>query len=93
MPVLFEISKRYSTSVAGIALALLGVPLALTAHRKETSIGFALSVIIAFAYFLLMIFIETFKHDAAAYPHLLIWLPNVLFIGLGCWLFWRRMKN
>ncbi len=93
MPVLFEIQKRYSFSVAGFALALLGVPLAITAHRKETSIGFLISMGIAFSYFVLLIFVETFKNDVSALPHLLIWLPNFLFIGLGLYLFWRMNRR
>ena len=35
-----EISKRFSFSLASLAFALIGIPLAITAHRRETSIGF-----------------------------------------------------
>ena len=34
-----EVSKRFSTGLASLAFALFAVPLAITAHRKETSIG------------------------------------------------------
>ncbi len=37
-----EINKRFSVSLACFAFALIAVPLGITAHRKETSVGFAL---------------------------------------------------
>ena len=39
-----EMNKRYSFSLASFAFALIGVPLAITAHRKETSVGMLLSL-------------------------------------------------
>ena len=35
-----EVSKRFSAALASLAFALFAVPMAITAHRKETSVGF-----------------------------------------------------
>ena len=86
-------SKRFSFSLASFAFALIGVPLAITAHRKETSVGFMLSLGVAFTYFLLILIADTLKHNPKVHPELLIWAPNVIFIGLGAWLFLRLSRK
>jgi LPS export ABC transporter permease LptF len=90
---LTEVNKRFSFSLASFAFALVGVPLAITAHRKETSVGFLFSLIVAFVYFFFIIMANTVRDNPAFYPHLLIWSPNVVFIGLGIWLFRRLSKK
>lgn len=87
-----EMSKRFSFSLASLAFALIGVPLAITAHRKETSVGFLLSLAVAFVYFFFIILADTVRGNPKMHPELLIWLPNLLFIGLGLWLF-RRLNR
>ncbi len=84
-----EYNKRFSTSLACLAFALIAIPLGITTHRKETSAGFALSLSVAFTYFFFIIMADTFRGNASAYPAVLIWVPNVLFIALGSFLFWR----
>lgn len=88
-----ELNKRFSISFATIAFALIAVPLGITAHRKETSIGFALSLAIAFGYFFFIIIADTFRSNPDAYPVLLIWLPNIIFTSLGYFLFRRLIRN
>jgi len=91
--ILTEIHKRYSFSMACLTFALVAVPLGVTAQRRETSIGFALSLVIATVYFLFIIIAETYGDTPGARPHLLMWVPNVFFIGLGSMLFWRLSRK
>lgn len=88
-----ELSKRISTSLACIAFALVAIPLGVTAHRKETSVGFAISLAVAFTYFFFIILADTFRDNAKALPVLLIWMPNIIFITLGSVLFYRLTKR
>ncbi len=88
-----ELNKRFSVSLACAAFALIAIPLGVTTHRKETSVGFALSLIVAFSYFFFIIMADTFRGNAAAHPTVLIWIPNVLFSILGAWLFWRLSRR
>jgi lipopolysaccharide export system permease protein len=88
-----EVSKRFSLSLAALSFALIAVPLGITAHRKETSVGFALSLAIAFGYFFFIIIADTFRDDAKAMPVLLVWLPNILFTSLGVYLFIRLARR
>ena len=88
-----EVNKRFSLSLASIALGLMAVPLAVTAQRKETAVGFLFSVLIGFGFFFFIAMADMLRDKPAAYPYLLMWLPNVLFIGLGGWLFYRLAKK
>jgi len=88
-----EFNKRFSASLACVAFALIAIPLGITTHRKETSVGFALSLVVAFTYFFFIIMADTFRGNAAAYPALLIWMPNIIFMSLGAFLFWRLSKK
>lgn len=88
-----ELNKRFSASLACVAFALIAIPLGITTHRKETSVGFAISLIVAFTYFFFIIMADTFRGNAAAFPALLIWAPNVIFMTLGAILFWRLAKK
>ncbi len=87
--VMSEISKRFSMSLASLAFALIAIPLGITAQRKETSVGFGISLALAFTYFFFVVLAEMLRGNVNAYPYLLIWIPNVLFISIGSWLLMR----
>jgi lipopolysaccharide export system permease protein len=36
---------------------------------------------------------DMMKEREYLYPHLLVWLPNLLFLGLGLRLFWKLSKR
>ncbi len=84
-----EMSKRVSLSLACIAFAIVAMPLGVTAQRKETSVGFVISLALAFGYFFFVVLAEMLRDDAALHPYLLLWVPNLLFIGIGTWLLLR----
>jgi LPS export ABC transporter permease LptF len=88
-----EISKRFSFPFSCLAFALIGVPLGVTAHRRETSVGFAMSLIVGVFYFLFIIFANTLRANPKLHPELLVWFPNVLFLVLGAWLFQRLRRQ
>ena len=88
-----ELNKRMSFSMACLTFVLIGIPLGVTAQRRETSIGFLLSLVIAIVYFLFIIIADTMRDNPGAKPHLLMWLPNVIFVGLGLILFLRLSRK
>ena len=88
-----ELSKRFSFSLACLTFCLVGIPLGITAHRRETAVGFVLSLIVASLYFFFIIIGDTLSGRSGPLPHLFIWAPNVLFLGLGAWMFRRLNKR
>ena len=88
-----EINKRFSFPFACIAFAIIGVPLGITAHRRETSVGFAMGLIVAVSYFLFVIIGDTLRENPKVHPELLVWFPNVLFFVLGTFLFRRLARQ
>ncbi|GEP43219.1 LptF/LptG family permease [Brevifollis gellanilyticus] len=88
-----ELNKRYSFSLACLTFALVGIPLGVTAQRRETSTGFALSLITATVYIGFIIFGDTMNEKPGSFPHLIMWLPNVLFLGIGGWLFYKLSRK
>jgi lipopolysaccharide export system permease protein len=90
---LTELSKRYSFSLACFTFALVGIPLGVTAQRRETSSGFALSLITATVYIVFIILADTLNDKPAAMPHLIMWAPNVIFLGIGGWLFYKLSRK
>lgn len=90
---LTEVSKRYSFSLACITFALIGIPLGITAQRRETTAGFVLSLVTALAYYFFILLADMFNEKPSVYPHLLMWLPNFVFLGLGGWMFYKLSKK
>ena len=54
-----------------------------TAQRRETSTGFALSLITATVYLVFIILADTLNDKPSAMPHLIMWAPNLIFLGIG----------
>lgn len=84
---LSEITKRYSFSMACLAFAFVGVPLALKTRRQDTSAGLILSMLIAAGYFLSTFIADQFQTTTAT--AIALWSPNVVCILLGLILFRR----
>lgn len=88
-----ELNKRLSLALATLAFALLAVPLGITAQRKETSVGFAISLGIAMLYFIILIAADMARNRAHLHPELLVWAPNVIFFAIGAYRFAQLAKK
>jgi lipopolysaccharide export system permease protein len=88
-----ELNKRYSFSLACLTFALVGIPLGVTAQRRETSVGFALSLVVALSYMLFILVGDILSDKPSSFPHLLMWAPNVLFLTIGGVMFYRLSRK
>ncbi len=86
------ITSRQSFSLACLAFAIIGVPLGIGARRKDSSTGFILSIVIGLGYFLFHIFAGQIEDDTSKLSTFLFWLPNILALIIGTWLF-RRFRS
>ena len=77
--------KRASFACACLVFSLIGVPLAITARRKDTSTGFAIGILVAALYFLALVFCELSRKSSGITPYIVLWLPNVLCAAYAIW--------
>ena len=67
--------------------------LGITARRRETSTGLMVSLLIAALYFSSILFLDKSITASRETLIILFWLPNILCLGLGCWLFHRASSR
>ena len=92
-PVRFHLHRQLASSFACFAFVLVGIPLGIRAHRRETSVGLALALLVAVAYYAFVTLAQSLEVKEAAMPHLLVWAPNFVFAGIGGWLMWRANRG
>ncbi|MGN0865310.1 MAG: LptF/LptG family permease [Akkermansia sp.] len=80
-----EGTKRASFACACIVFSLIGVPLAITARRRDTSTGFAIGILVAAVYFLALVLCEMSRKSGGITPYIVLWLPNVLCAVYALW--------
>lgn len=83
MELLVEQSKRLSLAFACVGFVILGIPLGMKTHRKESSIGMAISLFLVMNFYLFIIVAESLAEKPAFRPDLIIWIPVVLSVWLG----------
>ncbi|MDF2374609.1 MAG: LptF/LptG family permease [Verrucomicrobiales bacterium] len=88
-----ELSMRMAFSVSCITFGLIGVPLGITAQRRESTAGFVMSMTIAVSYYVMLTLAQIVQREENLYPHILVWIPNLLFFVLGVYLFRRLSKR
>jgi lipopolysaccharide export system permease protein len=81
------IQNKGSMALAVFILVLIAVPLGIKVSRRETSANLAVALIMALGYyFLSTVVVGWFEKYPEYRPDLLVWVPNVFFIGIGLWL-------
>jgi len=93
LPIRVNIQRRLASSFACFGFTLIGIPLGIRVHRRETNVGFLIALGLVLVYYTLMLIGTGLEAHPGYFPQYLFWLPNFLFQGVGAWLLWRANRG
>lgn len=86
LKMLSELHGRYAFPFASLVFAFIAVPLGIQNRRSGKSAGFSVSIGILLAYYLVLSLLRTLAEKGTIPPFIALWLPNMIFFGIGWYL-------
>ena len=93
MKVKLTVQEKLQNALAMLSFALIGVPLGIKVSRRETSANLGIAVAMALGYYFLTVMVNWLDRHPEYRPDLLFWIPNLIFLAIGLWLFSRIHKQ
>ncbi len=78
-----EFNKRFVFAMAAVCFVIVGIPLGIRSHRKESTVGMAVSLAVSLGYYLVVILMLSMEKNYKFHPEMLIWLPVAVCFILG----------
>jgi lipopolysaccharide export system permease protein len=92
-PIRLQMHRRMAISFACFSFTLVGIPLGIRVHRRETNIGFLIALVLVMIYYTLLLIGIGLDSHPELYPHLIVWVPTFLFQIVGGVLLWRANRG
>ena len=89
MPLTIEMHKKVALAFSNLVFVLIGIPLAITTHRREKFIGFGLAIVLFLVYWGIMLGGIAFAISGMIPVSVGVWSGNIILSLLGIYLFWR----
>lgn len=89
MRVQITIQEKCATAFSVLSFALIAIPLGIKVSRKETSANLGIGLLLALGYYFASMMAGWLDNRPEFRPDLIVWLPNIVFQGIGLWLFYR----
>lgn len=84
-----EFHRRVALPTACLVLALVGIPLGLSARKGGKSTGFVLTIALVFLYYFLFLSGLSLAKQGRLAPAFDVWMANIIFLVCGVVLLWR----
>jgi LPS export ABC transporter permease LptF len=89
---LVELHYRLALPVASLVLALVGIPLGMYTRKGGKAAGLILTIVLVFAYYILMAFGLSLSKQGKLHPAIGLWLANLIFAVTGVVLMTRLRR-
>lgn len=87
-----QLYQKISIPLATLVFALIGTPLGLRPHRSSSAMGLGLSIVIIFAYWVLMNYMSILGNSGVIHPAAASFIPTIAGIAAGVSLIVRAAK-
>ncbi len=84
-----EFHRRFALPFACLVLAMVGIPLGLSARKGGKSTGFVLTILLVVVYYLISLTGVSLARQGKMTPWVGVWMANALFLLCGLVLLWR----